>query len=304
MARLFRVGVLVLTAAAGLVVHAQPQQITFFVAAATVTGEPVTDLTAEDFAVAEDGRQATNVRIVPVKWPIKLTVLVDNGFETSRFLSLYRSGLKALFAALPAGVEASLLTLSPQPRWVVRPTSDAALLSGGTDRITPDESASRMIEGLVEAAARIDEESRKQVAYFPVIVVLSTTGPEGSTSLNRDIDRMASRLTMYPARVHVIMLGTGVTSPSQIVGARQVQVAKIMADRTGGRYEAIAAASRIPALLAEYGAMIAEAHAFQSRQYRVTADRPAGLTGAVGQILAGSTRPGVRFTATAQGLKP
>ena len=303
MARPFHIAVLVLTLAAGLVVRAQ-QQITFFVAAATVTGEPVTDLKAEEFAVAEDGREATNVRVTPVAWPVKLTVLVDNGFETGAFLSLFRSGLKALFAALPAGVEASLLTLAPQPRWVVRPTSDAVLLARGPDRLTPDESASRMIEGLVEAAARIDEENRKQVAYFPVIVLLSTTGPEGSTSLNRDIDRMAARLTTYPARVHVIMLGTGITSPNQIVGARQVQVAKIMADRTGGRYEAIAAASRIPVLLGEYGGMIAEAHAFQSRQYMVTADRPAGATGAVGQILAGSTRPGVRFTATAQGLKP
>ena len=303
MARRFRVAVLVLTVAAGIIVQAQ-QQITFFVAAATVTGEAVTDLTAEEFAVAEDGREAKVVRVTPVTWPVKVTVLVDNGFETGAFLSLYRAGMKGLFAALPAGVEASLLTLSPQPRWVVRPTSDAALLAKAPDRLTPDESASRLIEGLVEAATRIDEENRKQIAYFPVIVVLSTTGPEGSTSLNRDIDRMASRLTTYPARVHVIMLGTGVTSPNQIVGARQVQVAKIMADRTGGRYEAIAAASRIPPLLAEYGAMIAEAHGFQSRQFMVTADRPAGVTGAVGQILAGSTRPGVRFTATAQGLKP
>jgi hypothetical protein len=50
--------------------------------------------------------------------------------------------------------------------------------------------------------------------------------------------------------------------------------------------------------------MIAEAHNFQSRQYMVTAERPAGATGAIGQLGAGSTRPGVKFTVTAQGLKP
>lgn len=58
MARPFRVGVLVLALSAGLVVQAQ-EQITFFVAATAVTGETVTDLNAEEFAVAEDGRQAT-----------------------------------------------------------------------------------------------------------------------------------------------------------------------------------------------------------------------------------------------------
>jgi hypothetical protein len=303
MAHPLRAATLVLTITTGLAVQAQ-QQIAFFISATTVTGEQVTDLKADDVAVTEDGREARVVQLEPVAWPVKVTVLVDNGFETGAFLAMYRTGLKSLFGALPAGVEASLLTLAPQPRWLVRPTSDAVQLTRGVDRLTPDESSARVLEGLVEAANRIDEENRKQVAYFPVIVVLSTTGPEGSTSLNRDLDRMAARLTTYPARVHVIMLGTGLTSPTQIVGARQVQVAKILTDRTGGRYEAIAAASRIPALLVEYGAMIAEAHAFQSRQYMVTADRPAGATGPVGQILAGSSRPGVRFTATAQGLKP
>ena len=86
------------------------------------------------------------------------------------------------------------------------------------------------------------------------------------------------------ASVPVSLNARGLPVGMQIVGARQVQVAKILADRTGGRYESIAAASRIPVLLGEYGAMIAEAHAFQSRQYMVTVDRPAGLTGTVGQI--------------------
>ena len=100
------------------------------------------------------------------------------------------TGLKALFAALPTGVEASLLTLAPQPRWVVRPTNDRVQLAKGVERLAPDESAPRMVEGLIEAAKRIDDENKKELTYFPVIVILSTTGPEGSTTQARLVDRM------------------------------------------------------------------------------------------------------------------
>jgi hypothetical protein len=299
-----RAGVFVLIAAGAVTAVYAQQQIAFFVAATTATGETVTDLKAEEVVFAEGDRRGTVVKLAPVAWPVKVTVLVDNGVGTGPMLSVFRTGLKALFAALPRGVEASLLTLAPQPRWVVRPTNDRVQLANAADRLTPDESAPRFIEGLIEAAKRVDDENRKQVTYFPVIVILSTTGPEGSTTQARLVDRMANQLTAYPARVHVIMLSTGSTSSTTITGARQVQLGKTIADLTGGRYEAIAAASRVSTLLGEYGAMIAEAHEYQTRQYMVTAERPSGATGAMGQLGAGSTRPGVRLTVTAQGLKP
>jgi hypothetical protein len=159
-----------------------------------------------------------------------------------------------------------------------------------------------MIEGLTEAAGRIEQENRKEAMYFPVIVLLSTTGPEGSTARDREVQQMAERLVKYSGRLHVIMLGVGGQSTTQILGARQVHVGKSVADLTGGRYEAIAAPTAITTLLAEYGKLIAEAHAFQSDQYRVTVQRPSN--GPLGQTMIGSTRVGVRLTATAQGLKP
>jgi hypothetical protein len=301
-----RAGVLVLIAAGAVTTIYAQQQIAFFVAATTQTGETVTDLKAEEVVFAEGDKRGTVVRVAPVDWPVKVTVLVDNGVGTGPMLSLYRTGLKALFAALPTGVEAALLTLAPQPRFVVRPTNDRVQLVNAVERLAPDESAPRMVEGLIEAAKRVDDENKKELKYFPVFVVLSTTGPEGSTTQARLVDRMVTQLTNYPARVHVIMLSNSGQSASSVVavGARQVQLGKTIADLTGGRYEAIAAASAIPTLLGEFGAMIADAHNFQSRQYMVTAERPAGATGPMGQLGAGSTRPGVKFTVTAQGLKP
>jgi hypothetical protein len=299
-----RVGAIAVILASAVTTVSAQRELTFFVSATTITGEIVTDLKAEEVRITEDGKEGSTLRVVPVAWPIKLTVLVDNGFQTGTLLTPYRNGLKSLFNGLPAGVEASLLTLAPQPRWIVRPTSDKVQLQNGVDRITPDESASRMVEGLIEAAGRIEQEHRKESNSFPVIVVVSTTGPEGSTALDRDVQRMATRLTTYPARVHVIMLSTGATSTTHLVGARQVHVGKSIADLTGGRYEAIAAPTAVSSLLSAFSETIGEAHNYQSRQFRVTVQRPSGAPNELGQILVGATRPGVRLTVTAQGLMP
>src|SRR4026209_2180439 len=93
-----RAGVVLLIAAmavAGVSAQTPQNQITFFLSAATLTGEPVADLKPEDVAVAEDGKPGDIVRMVPVAWPVKVTVLVDNGLGTGQLLSQYRSGLKA-----------------------------------------------------------------------------------------------------------------------------------------------------------------------------------------------------------------
>lgn len=299
------IGLLVLLLAAiGASALTAQQEITFFLAARTPGGEFVTDLKADEIGINEDGRAAKIVNVVPVSWPVKVTVLVDNGANTAPLLVHYRNGLKGFFGDLPPGIESSLITLAPQPRWIVRPTSDRDALVKGVDRVSPDESAPRFIDGLIEVSNRIEQENRKETSYFPVIVMLSTTGLEGSGAPGRRVDRMADQLLKYAARLHVIMVSVSATSPSVILGAAQVQIGKTLADGTGGRYEALAAGSRIATLLPEYAKVIGEAHVFQSHQYKVTAARPAGATGALGLLGAIPTRPGVRFTATAQGLQP
>jgi hypothetical protein len=100
------------------------------------------------------------------------------------------------------------------------------------------------------------------------------------------------------------MLGIGAISQQSIMGARQVQIGKLLTDGTGGRYEALAAGSRISTLLPEYGEMVAEAHQFQSQQYLVTAERPTGVTGPMGDLSLRLDRPGLTFSATPGGLMP
>src|SRR5690606_22865199 len=134
-----------------------------------------THLRLDEVAASENGRPARVVRLDPLAWPVKVSVMVDNGLGTGYFLVQYRNGLKGFFQALPTGVEASLLTLAPQPRWVVRRTNDRVQLTNGVDRISPDSSGARLLDALIEESDRIEKENRDATAYFPVVVIVSTT---------------------------------------------------------------------------------------------------------------------------------
>jgi DNA polymerase III delta subunit len=92
--------VMVLVIAAGASAGAQ-QQFQFFLSAANASGARVSDLRLDEVAVSEGGRPARVVRIDPVSWPVKVTVMVDNGMGTGNFLVQYRNGLKGFFEALP-----------------------------------------------------------------------------------------------------------------------------------------------------------------------------------------------------------
>ena len=287
----------------GAAAHAQ-RQFEFYISAVDAEGLPVTNLKAEDIVVTENGATASIERMELVTKPVRVQVLVDNGIGTGSQLLQFRNGLKGFFGALPLGVEASLITLSPQPRWVVRTTNDRVQLTKGVDLIAPDEGGTKFIDGLVEAAERMDQDNRGREQYYPVIVVLSTTGPETSSSRERDMERMVQRFREQNATVHIVMLGTGPRTTNAVTGARQVGLGKFVADDTGGRYEAIAAPTRVMTLLPEIGELVARAHIRQHQQYRITAGRPEGRSGPLGDLAMGISRPGVTGFASLDGRVP
>jgi hypothetical protein len=114
---------------------------------------------------------------------------------------------------------------------------------------------------------------------------------------------MLTRFTERAATVHVVML----TSTSQSgrytgKGANQISVGMTVTKATGGRYDNIAAESRIATLLPEIGEQIARSHALQSRQYRITMQRPLRASGPfTGNV---ATRAGLTMAFTADGHIP
>ena len=280
--------------------HAQPP-FRFFASVVDANGAPVSGLTADDFTVTENGVQSKVLNVEPIDWPVKVAILIDNGLGTGRLLGMIRNGLKGLLTALPEGIEISLVTTSPQPRFVRRSTTDRKALFEGVDRIAPDEGASMFVQALIEVADRF---YREKGNYFPVVIAFGSTAADGSTARERDARRMLTQFTEDSATVHVLMLSSTTLSGRTTAGggANQISVGMTVAKATGGRYDHIAAESRIATGLPEIGEQVARSHARQSRQYRVTVQRPPSASGPFSGNVA--TRAGLTMVLTPDGRIP
>ena len=97
------------------------------------------------------------------------------------------------------------------------------------------------------------------------------------------VKQLFERLASRAITVHAILAGPSTVATGNSV-ADASRIALAATKQTGGRYESIAAATRLGTLLPEIGGQIAQSHSRQSAQYRVTFDRPAGQTGQDGNI--------------------
>ena len=263
------------------VVSAQNQ--TLFVSIVDSNGEPVTDLEPDDLRVTWDNEVCETLDLEPINWPVRVTVFVDNGEGSLNSLQHMREGLKLFMDAIPDEVEVALLTIGSQPRWVTRHTADREELARGIDLITPDTgAAARFLDALIEEAGRLNDDEERQ--YFPVIVMVATDGPEGSSGLPQRLEEMLQRLVENSATVHTRMFSIGrpfdldVGISSDNFGGLQVQVGRRVSDVTRGTYEALAVSTAFRAMLPELAKEIARKHTRVSNQYRLIYAPPDGAS--------------------------
>jgi len=286
---------------------AQSSQFQFVVSATDATGAPVADLRANDVVMSEDGVNQKVVKVEPLAVPIKLTIAVDNGSQTSDVIAQYRTGLAALVDALPADVEVTLIATAPQPRTVVKPTVDHAQLTKGINSIGPEQGNGRFTDAFVEYSDRLQREvkDKKASPYAPVILMLSSAAPDRTTYQPKDIEKAAIFLTTRHARLNVVMLSThpGDVSTAAALGtSQQAAVARPVVKATNGRYEEIAVANRLTPLLAQWGHDLADLHARQATQFLVTVERTRG--GDLQNPRVELARPGLNGAVTRDGYLP
>jgi len=264
-------------------VQAQPQ---FQVYASVVDGTGIAPavLQPTDINVMEDGLEAKVVKIETVSFTVKLQLLLDNGIGLgSDNIQHLRNGVRTLLDALPDGMEVTIVATAPQPRFLVRATTDRQLVTKGLALLSPDGSTGRFVESLNEATQRIDKDNTDSAS---IIIALATTAGDRFVR-DSDVEQLVKRLQLRPTTVHVVLLsapaGRTVTG-----GANQTDIGIRVAELTGGRYEAIAAPTRIATLLPELGALVIKAHETASRQFRITAQRPAGRSGELGNVSMGA----------------
>jgi len=284
-------GVALALCIAGGNVRAQ-QQLQLYASVADVTGKPVASLEPSDLKVMEAGVEAKIVKVEPVNWPVKVQLLLDNGIGLGgQNIQSLKDGVRGLIEALPANLEVTIVTTAPQPRTLVRPTTDKAMMIQGLSLLAPDSGAGRFVESLNEATQRIEKD---KTDHFPVIISSATSSGDANV-LERDVKRIFERIQKKPTTVHVVLLNS--TTGSSTGGANQTQVGLAVTQATRGRYESIAVPNRLATLLPEIGKQVAVSVEKQTHQFRLTLERPAGKSGEVGQLSAGA-----RSGLTLQGL--
>jgi hypothetical protein len=268
---------------AGATVAAQ-RQIQLIATVTDPAGGEVTAIEAKDVRVLENGAAATVVKVEPVNRVPKVQILIDNGTGMpSESIGDLRSALRELLMALPPGLEITLVTTAPQPRFVERATTDRAKLLDAIGRVSPDSGAGRFVESLFEANDRIVKD-KQQDASYTILTVGTTSGD--SNVRESDIKTLMERVQQRHTTVHAIILSRVGASASG--GTVQLDVAQAVAQVSGGRFESLAVANRLVSLLKEVGTQMAASLGSSSRQIRITVDRAsAGALGGLSLGVAG-----------------
>ena len=285
--------------------HAQ-QAIQVFLSAVDGDGKPVADLRAEDVNILVDGSLCKTTKFDAIDWPVKLTLMVDNGPVHSDALRQLREALRLFLAELPTDMEVSIISIDPAPRWIYKPGADRVKMLSSLDLLIPDQGATKFIDALSEAADRINKDktdkNKEKGNYFPVFMMVGSAGLEGSNPRDYQVNKLFKQVADNAITVHVVMQQSSSRSTDIGSGTNQIEVGLRLTKMTQGRYESINSETRLSTLLPEYGKQIAASHARQSHQYRITC-QPTG-SGTPKQISANTSRAGMSAALTLDGRVP
>jgi len=260
----------------------------FIVSATNAAGEPVADLKPEEVEMSEKAGKAKVTKVEPFSLPVKVTIAVDNGSDVDKqgnavptsalALSNYRTGLKGFVEAFPPDTEMTLITTSPQPRMVVKPTTDRATILRGVNGFAPEMERPRFSDALVEYSQRLEKEVKegKVKLYVPVLLMVSTAANETVSYQPAEVQRAVNFLVQRRAKLFVTVNSTrsgDATATADLNTNRQAIIAIPATKAMDGRFEALAIFNRLDTLLPEMGKELAAYAKRLSTQHLITVQR-------------------------------
>jgi hypothetical protein len=280
---------------------------------------PVLDIKAEDISIKEEAGPGTVLSVDRFGWPLKLTVLVDNGPGTAEALVALRNGLTKLFEGIPRNIPVTLIATAPNPRWLIRESKDPVQINKAIGLLTPDGGLARFSDALGEYARRLDTEFRRVEEglppYLPVLVSIATTHADGSEVLRQQNEKMLVSLRKHRVWANMIMVqpGRSLNEPGDVsnVGVDEGQngeIAHLVQKVTGGTYvpvssggETALASNILPAVAQQ----ISLRYLKQMTQHRIVFDRAAGASGPMKNFeLTLANHPDTRIIVSTDGNLP
>lgn len=227
-------------------------------------GAVVPNLGPADFIVREDNRTREILSVEPATAPMQVALLVDNSARSSPNIRDIRDAANEFIKGMTSGVvrnEMVVVAVAERPTVLMDYTVDQPKLLAGAGRIfTQSNSGAYLLDGLLE----ISQGFKKREASRPVIVAISTNGPELS---NRYHDQIISALRGVNATFSVVMVGPAPTDVISSEGRERALTLSQGTEATGGRYDNVLAASALAGRLKQVANEL-------THQYLVTYARP------------------------------
>ena len=258
---------------------AQAIQRSMYVSVLNEADAPVSDLGPSDFLVREDNVAREVLRVTPADEPMQIAVLVDNSQAARDSIRDIRVGLESFVYEMTNGTknEISIIALAERPTILAEASSDRVKIMKGVNRIFEQRgSGNYLLDGIIEVSRGF----KKREAQRPVIVAISTEGPEFSSRRYEDV---LKPLHDAGAAFHAIVLGL----PSNDISEDARNRAAVLDEgprTSGGRRSSLLATSALPGELKRLAAEL-------THQYRITYARPSSLI-PPDRVTVSATRPG------------
>ncbi len=260
-------------------VIAQTKPTSVYVSVLDSKGEPVTGLTAADFAVKEDNVVREVLKAEPATEPLTVALLVDDSQALTAGTQFIRDAARDFVKGLGGKADIAVITFGERPTIALDYTRDEQKVLDTTGRMFPKSGAgSYLLDALIDTSRGL----QKKEAARPVIVVLMLEDVEFS---NRYYEQVLTELEKSHATLHVVSIGT----PDSGVGSDEIrnrnQVVAEGTSRTGGRRDQVLTWSGAPGRMAQLAKELVN-------QYTVTYARPETLIPPT-RLDVSTTRPGL-----------
>jgi hypothetical protein len=230
-----------------------------YLSVTTPEGAPVTDLTAADVQLREDGVEQKVAKVSLSNHPMRIALLVDTTDSQYQQMDL-RAALGAFIDAIPAQHELMFVSTGQNVRVVVQPTLDRKKMKDSAGSVFLVKGGTLLFDGINEIDNRFMKKATDQT---PIFVVVSGDGTEASQGFDAKLfEKFAQSLADRHVVVHSIILSRGAV---QNPGAIALNLSRI----TRGRGDVISSSLLLGDKLTALAKDLAEDEAKMSTWYEI-----------------------------------
>jgi Ca-activated chloride channel family protein len=227
-------------------------------------GAPIPALTARDFIVRENGVEREVLEVRPATDPLEIAVLVDTSEAVRPYVNDLRAALRGFVSSVRGRHEVALYEFGERPTLLADYSRDLTRHEAAVGRIfARTGSGAYLLDAIVDASRDL----RRREGLRPVIVVITTDGPEFSDRYHRtvldEVSKTGATLHSFVFEDRANLILDDATQERELTLANG-------AEETGGRREnlltSMALGDRLRDLVSEL-----------KNQYQVVYSRPDAL---------------------------